>query len=452
MEYIFVFILILIYILIWLSLKQPRVKMFFLLAGGYWCLSLIISLFNPYDLNPVSPYVYALVSLGYGSCFVGYASMTKRISSTQMTVSHELQINALIHSKFYKFSFLVSFLLVAYLASTQWQVILLQGAIGNLKLDLFELVFNNNSALYFLYQVLAFPIFHLSAVLFSYNVIKGGNWKYTVLLFVYILLFCFLGGKRGYFATFFEYFIIVAILSVVVSKDKKKGELKSLVKKSGVMLTVILLGAAYMTGLSGGVDYDKERMQESNGKNIDNMIIYNVGAYRAFEYALNHDYLGKAGGYQFGRASFGGFLDYYGSPILKMVGIPINRVSESTMKQLQDNEISIGEDRNFNFIYTSFMYFYFDFGVLGILFISFLFGRFLRYCVELSVKDDSIVTFALICYLFVSACLLFSGSWFFMSLSAQPILLFFYLLRKKQIKHHKNLEKRIFKDELLLLQ
>jgi len=452
MEYIFVSIVIIIYVLIWLSLKQSRVKMFFFLAGGYWCVSLIISLFNPYELNAVSPYIYALVSIGYTSCFVGYAYKTKRVCRYEMPVGYELQIKELYHLRFVQFSFFASFLLVAYLASTQWQVILLQGALGNLKLDFFELVFNNNSALYLLYQVLAFPIFHLSSALVSYNVIKGRDWKYTTLMFIYILLFCFLGGKRGYFAIFFEYIIIVAIFAVLISKNRKKGELKSLVKKVGGMLTVILVGAAYMTALSGGVEYDKDRIKESNGKNIDNMIIYNVGAYRAFEYALNNDYLGKAGGYQYGRASFGGFLDYYGSSVLSTIGLPIRRVSDSTMKLLQDNEISIGKDRNFNYIYTSFMYFYFDFGILGILFISFFFGRFLRYCVELSVMDNSIVSFALICYLFVTACLLFGGSWFFMSLSAQPILLYYYLLRRKQIKYFKSYENGIIRDELQLTQ
>ncbi len=445
MEYIFVALVIITYILVLFPLRQPRIKAFFFLMGGYWCASLVTSLFNPFDLYSVSPYIYALVSMGYISCFVGFSLRMRKIESFKLTISKEAQIEDIFHFKFFQVTFFVSLIMVGYLASTQWQVILLQGAMGNIKLDFFELVFNNNSALFLLYQMLAFPMFHLSVILLSYNVIRGGNWKYSLLMLLYILLFCFLGGKRGYFAIAFEYFIIVAVLTVFISKNRKKGEIKSLLTKMGLFLAAILIGAAYMTALSGGVDYDKDRMKESNGENVANMIIYNVGAYRAFEYALNNDYLGKAGGYQFGRASFGGFLDYYGTPVLTKIGLPISRVSESTMKQLQDNEIIIGKDRRFNFIYTSFMYFYFDFGVFGILVISFLFGRFLRYCLNLSVTDNSVVSFVLICYLFVTAGLMFGGSWFFISLSAQPILLYFYLLRRKQIKYYNNYAKRTFK-------
>lgn len=442
MEYIIVFLDIITYILVILSLRQLRVKTFFVLMGGYWCASLVISLFNPFDLYPVSPYVYALVSMGYISCYIGYGLKIKKIRSFKIDFDQEKQLEDLFHSKFFLFTFFASLLLVGYLASTQWRVILLQGALGNIKLDFFELVFNNNSALYLLYQVLAFPLFHFSAILLSYTFIKGTYSKFSLLLLVYVLLFCFLGGKRGYFATAFEYFIIVSVFSVLISNNRKKGELRALGKKIGIVLLVVLIGAAYMTALSGGVEYDKNRIQESNGKNVENMIIYNVGAYRAFEYALNNDYLGKAGGYQLGRASFGGFIDYYGAPIIAKLGIPIQRVSDSTMKQLQDNEISVGKDRNFNFIYTSFMYFYFDFGILGIIVISFLFGRFLRYCVELSVTDNTLASFSLVCYLFIS-CLLFGGSWFLVGLSAQPILLYFYMLRRKQINYYKRFLKNI---------
>lgn len=414
--------------------KDRASKLFFLIVGSYWCISLIISLFDPFELYPVSVYAYFLLCLGYSFFFIGYAF---KIRGVDRVVNSNKPCSALLllNSKLLRFVYLLSFGLLVYLAVTQWKLIVLQGALGSLKLDFFELVFNNNSILYFSYQAFIFPLFHFSCFLLAYLILDKGIYskKYILFLAAYALIFSFIGGKRGYFLVMIEYFLIVFIL---LNMAFKKVRFFSIVKSS-LIITIpslfIVLGAAFMTGLTSGTDMDKDRMHEASSSNAKNFIVYTIGAYRAFDYALNHNYLDNAGGYTLGRATFGGAIDYYGSGIFSRLGLPIEPVRAKTMSTLQDADLTIGNGTDFNFLYTSFMYFYYDFGIIGIALFSFLFGMFTRGSLKGYFRNRTIGALGLICFLFI-ACMQFCQNWFNIALSTQPTLLLFYILDKFERK------------------
>lgn len=414
--------------------KDKASRLFFLIIGGYWCISLIISLFNPFELYPVSVYAYFLLCLGYSSFFIGYAfnihGFTKVKSNDNFSSVHLLFNNRLL-----KFVYLLSFGILFYLATTQWKLIVLQGALGSLKLDFFELVFNNNSILYFSYQTFIFPLFHFSCFLLAFLILDKCVYdkKYILFLAAYAVIFSFVGGKRGYFLIIIEYFLIIFILLNIAFNKAKFWN----IIKSSLIITIpslfIVIGAAFMTALTGGTDMDKDRMHEASSSNAKNLIVYTVGAYRAFDYALNHDYVDKAGGYTLGRATLGGAIDYYGSGVLSRLGFPIEPVRAKTMSTLQNENLTIGNGTDFNFAYTSFMYFYYDFGVIGIVIFSFLFGLFTRGSLKGYSRNRTIGALGLICFLFI-ACLQFCQNWFNIALSTQPTLLLLYILDKFERK------------------
>lgn len=421
----------LLFIFLFKNIKFRLDRLFYMLLGGDFCISLIISLFNPFDLYPVSTTSYLYICIGYACFFIGYC-----VNRTQIMRRNKIPLNQmvvlLLKNRLFWVIYIVSMALVLYLSFTQWQLIMLQGAIGNLKVDIFELLFNNNSALYFIYQVLAFPTFFLSVVLFSYLLINKGEKKHILLFFIYAVVFSFVGGKRGYFAMMFEFYVIVLCVTKINSGEGIKSLVKSSYKIFGIALFVYI-GAAFMTSLTGGDYSEKERLRESGEENAKNVVIYTVGAYRAFDFAMNQNYVDKAGGYSWGACTFGGAVEYYGTGILQRLGLPIQTVRARTMNLLQETEIMVGKDTPFNFAYTGFMYFFFDLDLFGIIIFGYLFGWFVRYCLRCFQNDGTVGSLGLICYMFIST-LALTGSWFNVELYAQPTLLLFFYLRKQQLK------------------
>ncbi len=404
------------------------------------CLSLIISLFNPFDLYPVSSEIYVLLGVGFSSFFIGLIgdkhNNIRAYSNPYGIYSYQDKFRLFFKSKFFCVLYILCFLVIIYLVATQWRLLLVQGGAGNLKLDIFELIFNNNSALYAFYRMIVFPFFYLSCVMFLVYVLNKGNRIVTVFLFAFIVLFAFIGGKKGYFATIIEYFVVVFFL--VKFKEIKWNAAKRIKYFSiaGVVIGFLFLGAAYMASLSGGIEGSKDDLKESSMSNLNNLITYNIGPFRAFEYGLKNDYLGQSGGYSLGRNFIGGAVDYYGSAILQKVGIPIKRVQDGGMSLMQENRIYIGKDNTFNFSYTALMYFYLDFGVLGIIILPFVFGRFCLLTLRVFNRHRTVGSLCLVSFLIIQ-CLMFGATWFFAGLSAQPTMLFFYLMHRYELKKNR---------------
>ena len=428
---------VLLFILLIPMIKVKLDRMFYVLLGILFCGLLIVSLYNPYKLFNVSGYAYFVLFLGFGSFFLGYAINRTYITKYHIRVLDGQNLLTFLKKNYLFWGvFFMAFGTILYMAITQWRLILFQGGLGNLKLDFFELVFNNNSALYFFYQIVIFPLFHLSSILFAYLLLNKGDKKYIACFLIYAIVFSFVGGKRGYFAIIFEYYVIAFVVTKVSQGAGLWGLLKSSYKL--ILLAVfVFIAAAFMTSLSGGIDGGSEKLKESGAENAKNLIVYNVGAFRALDYALNNDYLDKAGGYQLGRATLGGAVDYYGAGILSRLGLPIQPVRANTMNLLQNNYIYVGQETKFNYVYTAFMYFFFDLGIIGVILFSFLFGWFVRYSMRLYAADRTIGSLGLICFLFLSSIQLM-GSWFNISLAAQPALFLFYYIRKKELKYLKH--------------
>lgn len=432
MSILFVFITCVIFCITTSVIKIKLDKSINFVLGIIFCVSLIVSLFNPYDLYSVGSYAYFMLCIGYCAYFIGYASK----SAIKTDYSYDCLTTNLtfLNNKYFKILFFICFAVLFSLAFTQWRLILFQQGLGRLKVDMFELIFENNSALYFFYQAILFPLFHLSCILCGFLFLTKGSKKQMFLFFLYALVFAFIGGKRGYFAILLEYFFVILLILKLLNGKGILSVLKSSYKLLGIGLVAYILAAVMTSLASGGIFLETDDIKESGNENAKNLVVYTVGAYRAFDQGINGNYIDKADGYQLGRATLGGCLDYYISGILHRIGFAVEPVRAHTMSQLQEESIMIGRDTSFNFAYTGFMYFFFDFGIVGVIIFSFFWGKFVRFIVILFRNCKTIGLLAMLCFVFLSTFQI-TGSWFNIELSAQPTLLFLYYLSKVELKH-----------------
>tara|TARA_R110001592_G_scaffold228395_4_gene484943 strand:+ start:310 stop:1647 length:1338 start_codon:yes stop_codon:yes gene_type:complete len=425
---------------IFTGVKDPISKWFITFIGSYWCISIIISTFNPYDINDVSLRTYVYLLIDIISFLFGYFvyNSIKKIHKKNSANLGLIDVGSFYKNKKFKAILLVSFSVLSYLAITQYKIILLQNGLGRLKLDFFDLVFNNNSYLYFLYQFFISPFFHVILALQAYLVFQGKDKKYMIIFGLYILLFAFVGGKRSYFLTFFFYLVV----SFFVSNTYlfKKVLVRNYFIKKGKYIFLIfglVFGfMVFMTSLSGGIGGDENRIKTVSKGLSQQFIIYSIGPFRAFDIGLDNNYLRDSGGHLFGRATLGGGIDYYITALLKRVGINIKSARELTMNKLQQTPIKIGKNIDFNFAYTNAMYHYYDFGVFGIFIFPFLFGIFVRYVIYKLYIKRTFSLYILLSFLFF-ACIQMLQFWYFIGLYPIAFVFFLLYLSRKEFKSMK---------------
>lgn len=418
--------------------QSKLAKIFLLVFGAMWVGSSCLSINNPFGLYNVSTYANFLIITGMAMILIGYSLYQPRKSKNYTnTINICESIDKLCNLRKIKYTFYLCLGIIIYLAVTQWQLIILQAGLGNLKLDFFELVFDNNHLLFFIYQVLMCPLFYLTSVLLSYLIIEKKWSLKTLLLGVYVLFFCFVGGKRGYYSIVFLYFF-VCFLIYKFARFNRGGHKKLPIKAFLIIGVIVGFGASMITAVgSGGTEADKDEVSNAASKLSQGIFIYSIGSYRAFDRAVSHDYVAANGGYLYGRATLGGAVDYYGTAILNVMGIPVKSARAVAMAPVQNNSIRIGKEREWNFSYTAFYYFWFDAGIIGIVLFSFLFGLFVRFSIGLFENTGTIGSMALVCYMFQS-CNLITGSWINIQLYTQPAILIFYYLHRMEIIKRKN--------------
>ena len=69
---------------------------------GYWCISLMISLFNPFGLYKVSTYTYLLLLLNVLFFVLGFISVRqKKLNTGNFTMNLDMQISSLVENKYF---------------------------------------------------------------------------------------------------------------------------------------------------------------------------------------------------------------------------------------------------------------------------------------------------------------------------------------------------------------
>lgn len=367
----------------------------------YWIISLAISTFNPLGLYNVSTTTYILLLLNVFAITIGYCTVGES-KDYLYPDKRSFCIDEVIKSYSFWIIFIIVFIFGIYTIRNQYAALLYYTA-GNLKVDPMGLLFQGSRFKYYFFNLFCTPFYYSCMAIFSYCILYERKYvKSIIALLALIFVYSFIGGGRVTVLFVAFYLLMMYFWGDRIHYSNNDIKAVHLSPKTIILFSIfaILLfgGMVYVTavgisGISGKLDLDG-----AYDELLTLFVTYSVGPFRAFDYALQHPDV-YFGDYCIGRASLGG-LDYLLSLIAGVFGIHFTPVNYSTLTILQDTQIQVGKETSFNYAYTNAMYSYYDFGVLGIIIMGFLFGRFFRRVIKLCYNKSSIAYLILSCFSF----------------------------------------------------
>lgn len=350
---------------------------------------LVISSLNPYGLHPVSARTYLLMLLNIGSFVLGFAVMRVKFNSDLIKKGVPSGVNEFLQSKKLKILLIICVSSTLYIYYLQSSVVVLYN-LGYLRDNFYELMFEGKSWLAFLYVCILSPMFDILLIVFFYLVIYCRRWKYIYSMLAFIIPFVFLAGGRTRAMMLSVYFLFACISNCLLNEFPETKKKLVFGRRQILLVSIMIIGLfsvfVYTSSLRlGNTEASKDAMKMGLEKSLTQMCTYSVGPIRAFDYALDHNYLEKIGGYKYGRATIGGLESFIERTLRHGAMIDFQSVTKETVQYLQENDIVIGKgnENSFNFAYTNAIYHYFDFGASGILVFPFIFGFLFHYYVKI---------------------------------------------------------------------
>ncbi len=370
---------------------KDRISRFFVLSYLiYWFFSFCCSFLNPYGLYEVSDKAYFYLLLNVISFVVGFIAL--RIDKDYR--NRELSIDKIIQHPIFLAIVIIGIVEALVLFSTRLSVLsYIDDDHTTYRADFIELVFEGNALLLYSYYLFLFPLYFFLLTLVSYMILFYRKWKLIFFFLLYLIPFMMLSEGRSQFLTFG---LIMLIIYAIFGEKHRKLKVKD--------ISLITLAAILIYASMANITANRQKVSFDEGTSLLNetFISYSIWPFRAFDYALSHDYIEKAGGYQYGRASFCG-MDFLVSSFLKRFGIRYQSSRDITNGYLQGTQVPIAKDRTMNYAYTNAMYHYYDFGVIGIVIFPFMFGLFCRFIIKKYYTDKSLSLLAILSFLYFIA-------------------------------------------------
>jgi len=252
------------------------------------------------------------------------------------------------------------------------------------------------------------PIFNFILVLLSVRILRFQLFSLRSLLYgMFIFLYGTVGAGRISYIQFFQTIAVcwlVGAYARCVSKNAiSKGVSEARRYGTAIFLSLILVLAVFVMGYltslrDGDSEVDISNVRTGVERFSEQVIVYNTGSFRAFEYGIQNGYLERIGPL-FGRGAFAAVEDLISTFFAALGRKPFETSNDLLARWLQDVQISIGVDRYFNYAYTQSFIFYLDFGFLGIALFSFLFGLMFRRVVSNFICYPNIYSFFLLVFL-----------------------------------------------------
>lgn len=392
----------------------------------YWGASLSISCLNPYDLYNVSFETYFTMSLNVVFFLCGFLSVRIRANDG---ARYDLPIESLLASKTFNFLLYIGIAFSWSLFFTKKSIVGVNDYDESLfRADFFELMFENNAGMLYAYYLFLHPLFFFLMSLVSYMLFFQRKWSTIILSLLFIVPFISLSSGRQHYVTF----ALMLFLTFVLYKISLANYRIS--KKIYAFGTVTVLGL-YMIMASLTSNRAGTSLREGADELNYSFVTYSINPFRTYDYAISHDYVKTAGGYKYGRASFCG-ADHLVSSLLKRVGINYKSVRSDTNDYLQNNPVQTGVNSRANYCYTAVMYYFYDFGYIGVVLFPLLFGFFCRKVISWFSRYKTFYSYALLLFVFYIA-IHSVFSWYFNKLYTLPYIIILYCLRKKTNRYVK---------------
>lgn len=389
------------------SRKSIFSKRMLYVITSYWMLSLFVSSFNPYNMYPVSNSTYFWMVANVSFFLLGFLSYKNH--KTTNYYDETIHIDELFKNKLFLAFLIVCIVFTLYIYHEQNAVIFAYN-IGYLRENFAELMFEGKPMLSFIYMTVLKAGFEFSLFLALYLLIYKRDFHKIIPLLLFLVPFIFLSGGRTRAMMIAFYFVFLLVGNKLYNRVADTNsvltfKLKHIIGTVIALLLIFLLFSYTSMLRIGYTELSLEALKEGVDKSLLQMCSYSVGPFRAFDIAIEKDYLNIVGGLKYGQATLGGLESFLERIIRHAFGLQIPNVNDSTLVYLQDTEITVGanEVTYFNFAYTNAIYHYFDFGYFGIVIWPLIFGRFFSKYTIIAESNPYIPSLALLAFCFEMA-------------------------------------------------
>lgn len=342
-----------------------------------YLLVFVLSAFGWYDIYRASDDAYILITLGILCFFIG--SMVKRKPQNKKTLfstGKVLDVNDKLKVSIYWTMFVVCMVILLYSAYTILMFFRSGGNIGEVYVlaaaatDGEENELTKSSFQILLESYIAYPLLYLLVPVSLVEFFHTYKKRYFAVAIVLALLRVVLDARRTYLVAFI---MMVAFCFLLHRKDLRyfdKAFQKKIKKVFKYSIIIIILVGYVLILISEFRSIAKTG--EDQYSTLQTLTYYYGGSVQFFEecvskFKIEHTY---------GFSSLRGFFaPFFG--VLKIFGLDSPEVLENAnayLSEIHNHVINISPTKSYNSFATCFFQFYCDFGVVGIILLSFFFG------------------------------------------------------------------------------
>ena len=363
---------------------------------GYWFLALFFAVIQISGLYYTSNYSLILLSINVLSFFVGFHAISINDKRAISIKQFEVLVEKLMQSPIFRYLLLGCTVLVLYLFSIYFQLIMFYQSIYEVRDEYFE---NDLYGAWFTYldSFLLWPLAMLTIPVLGYSIIYKRNF-YTFVIALYLLVYESLSGARGgYFA------IILGLIFVLycLFNTIKRNNPKTIAILSSFIFIILFIVFLTTAGRQGTIGTSRDVVKEGVESTIYQVGVYTAAPVVAFDHSIKNHYSERIGGLKYGKLTLSSVAELYnlfGSRV--GLAIPMNDL-RNLVSIKQSEFIVVGKEEeitsHYNALYTAALWFYLDFGILGVLFIPFILGLLVRWIIKQTYSYFSIPMLA-VCF------------------------------------------------------
>lgn len=374
-----------------IDLTSQRMLRLFLI---YWLVSIVLAKLQVYDLYEVSPYTYFLVGLGVVSFSLGFLLVAKTRNSSAHINKEDVstQIDRIISYLPYQIVLIISSIYIYTLLVTFFGQLMVYGSLYDVRNDYYagELY---GSLFTYIDSFVLHPLYLITLPLFAYMLLYKRNW-YCLVSGFYLLGYESLGGGRiGYIRIVLGVIFLSYCLLRTFKKQQKRGFVITIVGGIAIFTLISFVSAARQGEL--GLNAGKTGSEVA----LEHIVTYTAGPIVAFDYSIKKDYSRYLGGYQHGNLTL--------TPAISLINLFSSRIGVSFPLSLrilgehkQGDPIQVSDDMSWVALYTANLYFYNDFGALGVVLFPLLFGMIISALISQLFKFKSMPLVAIVSFCF----------------------------------------------------
>ena len=362
----------------------------------YWFVSVLLASVGVFDIFEIHTLTYMVVLLGVIFFCFGFIAGGKNRSPIFAIEKDEVsaQFESLASNIIYRIILIIASIYVSSLLVIFFEKIMFYQSLASVRTDFYA------AELYGpLYsQLNAFflrPLYLVTLPVFAYLILYKRNWICFLSGYYLVGYESLSGGRIGYIRIALGVLFIAYCLLRTFKNNKRRGISLLVISGLAIFALLVIVSAARM----GSVGLDKESRQVGLETTTEHIVSYTACPIAALDHSITHNYSSLIGGYQYGKLTLTPvitFINLFTSRIGFSLSVPLNDLVEYK----QSIPIDIAPELDWNALYTANLYFYNDFGVLGVIIFPFLFGLLISRLISQMYKYRSIPLIMIVSFCF----------------------------------------------------